>query len=157
MAVDLLDDALQTPQPADADDLLEAHYDSLIAAGTHTAEDIAWLRARRRHQEEAEVCRFMIKTRNWEADPSCSEEVVHLCYAAALSGLQRRSEAVAFLEAACARQRQASWELMLAKLLFHENRKQESFARCRCVWHEAHLKEWRIAPAAQGPGLRRTP
>ena len=117
--------------PVDSDELLEANYARLIAAGTHTAEDVAWLRRRQRCQEELEVCRFMIKSRTWEVDASCSRSLVYVCYATALAGLNRRRDAVAFLEQACDEQPdEAGWALTLAKMLFHENRKEESFARC---------------------------
>ena len=75
----------------DSDDVEEAYYDRLVAAGTHTAEEIPWIKARRRRQEELEVCRFMMKSGTYDA--SCPEELVHLCYANALAGLQRRPEA----------------------------------------------------------------
>ena len=113
----------------DSDDVEEAYYDRLVAAGTHTAEEISWIKARRRRQEELEVCRFMMKSGTYDA--SCPEELVHLCYANALAGLQRRPEALLFLERACARRPEvASWALMHAKMLFVEDRKEESLARC---------------------------
>ena len=113
----------------DSDDVEEAYYDRLVAAGTHTAEEIPWIKARRRRQEELEVCRFMMKSGTYDA--SCPEELVHLCYANALAGLQRRPEALLFLERACARRPEvASWALMHAKMLFVEDRKEESLARC---------------------------
>ena len=114
---------------ADSDDLLEAYYARLVAAGTHTAEEITWLKTRRRRQEELEVCRFMLKSQTYDA--SCPEELVHLCYANALAGLQRRPEALLFLERACEQRPEvACWALTLAKMLFVENRKEDSLARC---------------------------
>ena len=75
------------------------------------------------------MCRFMMKSGTYDA--SCPEELVHLCYANALAGLQRRPEALLFLERACARRPEvASWALMHAKMLFVEDRKEESLARC---------------------------
>ena len=116
----------------DSDELLEQHYATLLASGTHTAEDIKWLKARRRHQEELEVCRFMLKSHTYDA--YATRELVHLCYANALAGLQRRPEAIAFLQAACEqRPEEATWALTLAKMLFVENRKEESLARCTQV------------------------
>ena len=113
----------------DSDDVEEAYYAGLVAAGTHTAEEITWIKAKRRRQEELEVCRFMIKSQTYDA--SCPEELVHLCYANALAGLQRRPDALLFLERACERRPEVtSWALTLAKMLFVENRKEDSLARC---------------------------
>ena len=113
----------------DSDDVEEAYYARLVASGTHTAQEITWIKAKRRRQEELEVCRFMIKSKTYDA--SCPEELVHLCYANALAGLQRRPEALLFLERACERRPEVTaWALTLAKMLFVENRKEDSLARC---------------------------
>ena len=59
----------------------------------------------------------MIKSKTYDA--SCPEELVHLCYANALAGLQRRPEALLFLERACERRPEVTaWALTLAKMLF---------------------------------------
>ena len=39
----------------DSDDVEEAYYARLVAAGTHTAQEITWIKAKRRRQEELEV------------------------------------------------------------------------------------------------------
>ena len=82
------------------------------------------------------MCRYMIKSQMWRTDPSCSRPLVYLCCAAALDGLHRRAEAIVFLgEAVEAHpgEPQSGWLLMLAKLLFRENRKQEAWERCAQV------------------------
>ena len=39
----------------DSDDVEEAYYARLVASGTHTAQEITWIKAKRRRQEELEV------------------------------------------------------------------------------------------------------
>ncbi len=69
----------------DADDILakreDERYAAMVAAGTHSAEEIATLRLRKRHMEEVQVCRMLMKTKAWETDSSCSRRNVFLCLA----------------------------------------------------------------------------
>ena len=69
----------------DADDILakreDERYAAMLASGTHSSEEIATLRLRKRHMEEAQVCRMLMKTKAWETDSSCSRRNVFLCLA----------------------------------------------------------------------------
>jgi len=113
----------------DADDLLEFEFEALIAAGTHTVEEVQTLKAQKRHREELYVCKHYIQNKMWETDPSCSERDVYLCYAAALEGLNRQNEAIELLQDHDSFQIQ----LALAKLLFKADRKEESLSFCEKV------------------------
>jgi hypothetical protein len=109
---------VSTPAPSaravDADDIMGFEFDALLAAGTHTAAEIESLKAQKRHREELYVCKHIIQSQAWETDPSCSEKDVHLCYAAALDGLNRSAEAMALLRG----REEYQCRLALAKLLF---------------------------------------
>ncbi len=69
----------------DADDILakreDERYAAMVAAGTHSAEEIVTLRLRKRYSEEVQVCRVLVKNRAWENDSSCSRRNVFLCLA----------------------------------------------------------------------------
>jgi hypothetical protein len=40
----------------------------MLAAGTHTADEIRTLRSRKRHSEEVQVCRMMLRAKSWRTD-----------------------------------------------------------------------------------------
>ena len=128
--------------PLDADELLAAYeaerWAALVANGTHTAAEVALLRKRKRHKEECVLCSFMLRTRAWEGDPGLTARQVHLCYAAALDGLNRRPQAIAHLEEAhAALPDDTTVALGLAKLLFKADRKAEALQRCEAVYLSA--------------------
>ena len=110
----------------DADDILGDEFEALLAAGTHTAEEVEKLKVQKRHKEELYVCRHLIQGKMWEKDPSCNERDVYLCCAAAFEGLNRQNEAIALLEG----HPNFQCKLALAKLFFKADRKEESLAMC---------------------------
>ena len=62
----------------------------MVESGTHTLKEVEEIKRQKKSKEEIEVCRFMIKAKSWENDPSCKARDVYLCYASALNTLGKR-------------------------------------------------------------------
>ena len=133
--------ASRSELPLDADEFFQARetarFAAMISSGSHTPQQVEDIKARKQHQEEAHVCRHMIKARAWTTDSSLQRADVYMCYASALDGLKRRDDAIRVLEAAVeedgSESASAALKLALAKLLFKAERKQESLALCTAV------------------------
>mmetsp|Transcript_19974 Transcript_19974/g.39231 ORF Transcript_19974/g.39231 Transcript_19974/m.39231 type:complete len:537 (+) Transcript_19974:184-1794(+) len=126
---------------ADADETLEENlrkqFEALLSKDVspeEAAELIKQERTKRRFREELRVCRMLIEAESWHDDISCNERDLRLCYAAALEGLGRREEAIRSLQKALdLHPGHRDYSLMLAKLLFKANRKEEALMFCQHV------------------------
>ncbi|OQR95184.1 hypothetical protein ACHHYP_00249 [Achlya hypogyna] len=83
---------------ADTDAMVEAYEASLYA--DKTPEEVAAIKARKKHTTTVAVCKAMLQQETWLSDPSVSEREIYLCYATALESLHRRYEAIEVLETA---------------------------------------------------------
>jgi hypothetical protein len=100
------------------------------------SEEIIAQAQRRKHwKEDVSLYTMIIKQQAWEHDLSCTLVEAYLRLCSALEGLARRTDAIARLQEGVARS-PSSPELILAlaKLLFKDDRKEESLGWCQQIF-----------------------
>jgi hypothetical protein len=122
----------------DGDDLcdeMESYQWEAMRSMGYSEEDIDRAKAQKKWKEEVWLCTYMIQNKVWENDLSCTYTDCYLRLALALDGLNRRGEAVRSLQNA-----RLTWPedfritLALAKLLFRDDKKDESFSLCKEIF-----------------------
>lgn len=153
----------------DADDLLSQHEEQHYATLTLTPAALEQMKARKVHQEQVAVCAAMLRqqdTTMMDHHPTTKQKVM-LCYASALEGLGKRGMAISMLQEflllldeSCHHQSSTSTTtqqddyncnvavtLVLAKLLFKDNRKAEAQVHCDCILN--HIRQRHPKPLSE--------